>query len=152
MATLVSIDPHKHKIVAAFWRDSTLCRLEIKRIKSIALSEVEKTFCDHQTADTAVVEEMIWYPGTVRSQPNDLLQVARIGMRAASLLGHSIVTVPAQVWKGSTPKKIMENRIFERLDEEEAITVRSAIACYRACRLDIIDAVGIGLHHLWRLG
>jgi hypothetical protein len=102
------------------------------------------------TVNTIVTECPQIYPGKTAkgSDPtNDLIPLAQIG---AWLSGYLPKLYWEQVypreWKSQVEKKAMNERIIERLSAEERGQIQGAI--YH----DTIDAIGIGLHYLNRLG
>ena len=91
-----------------------------------------------------------YQPGKQTGDQNDLLPLAGVDGAIAALLGGAIITVHPDAWKGQVPKDVMNARVLERL---------TAIECARLPRKprartyshDMLDAVGVGLHHLGRL-
>lgn len=71
-----------------------------------------------------------------------------LGLGAADHLIH----VEPNHWTGMRPKPINHERIKKRLDEEETKVLYSALQrCDVSEHIDVLDAVGIGLHLLHRL-
>lgn len=87
-----------------------------------------------------------------KGDPNDLLGLAAVcaGVAMGSQW-QRVVSVTPRDWKGTTPKPskgapyVMEKRVRGRLSAAEAHLLPAGV------RHDIVDAVGIGLHHLGRL-
>ncbi len=83
--------------------------------------------------------------------PNDLVTLAvKVGELKyhAESTGHVVTLVWPHDWKGSTPKKIHNNRVIKRLRVDEWAVVERA-ECSDSKRHNVLDAVGLGL---WKLG
>lgn len=92
--------------------------------------------------------------GTSKADPNDLLGLAGVGAAIAALYAGLATTsyLPAE-WKGQVPKEVMHRRVESRLRLSELAYVRAAVEAANARgKVDVWDAVGIGLHHVGRLG
>jgi len=90
----------------------------------------------------------VYRAGLSKGDPGDLLPLVAIGVSLCTLfpLCKSYAYLP-HAWKGSIPKgEVYENRLFSRLSEEE----KSKIISARSKTHNILDAIGIGLHHLGR--
>jgi hypothetical protein len=78
--------------------------------------------------------------------PNDLL--ALVGVDAAVAMAcvetMDLVTFYPDEWKSQVPKKVMNERVWGRLSSEEQKNVTKKDH-------NVLDAVGLGLHHLGRL-
>lgn len=84
-----------------------------------------------------------------KGDPNDLIDVAlTVGGLMRELGKHvtEIKLVLPHEWKGTVPKKIMQDRILDRLDAVE----RALVVPVKGVS-DVIDAVGLGLWQLGRL-
>jgi hypothetical protein len=82
---------------------------------------------------------------------HDLIPLAQIGAIVAGKLSNCCwEQVYPKEWKGQVDKLPMNKRVLARLDEEE----REKIDWATTASLDhnILDAIGIGLHYLNRLG
>jgi hypothetical protein len=79
--------------------------------------------------------------------PNDLL--ALVGVDCAIAMSYrdlmTLMTVYPDEWKGQTPKKVMNARVWERLSPDEKASVNSP------SNHNTLDAVGLGLHQLGRM-
>lgn len=103
-------------------------------------------------AHVLVIEVPQVYPGQrAKVDPNDLV---RLGIRAGVWIGwyrgngSRIVEVKPAAWKGQVPKDVMGRRILAHLSEEE----RANLGRVAPSQVhNMIDAVGIGLHHVGRL-
>lgn len=86
--------------------------------------------------------------GTTREDPNDLLALAGVVSALAAVIYCDDVTSYAPSdWKGQLDKGAGNARVLARLSDEE----RTKIVEAGARTHNIIDAIGIGLHHLGRL-
>jgi hypothetical protein len=97
-----------------------------------------------------VCEFPFLYPGgRGKGDGNDLLKVARIaGLLTAPFSEDRVRLIYPRTWKGNVPKELMLDRILTRLSEEE----KARIPRLPKGKLhNVIDAIGIGLHHLGRL-
>ena len=84
-----------------------------------------------------------------KGDPNDLIDVACVGAAIAAMFGGvPTETVFPSDWKGQVPKEIMTERIKSKLSHTEMALVELVGAKDH----NTFDAVGIGLHHLGRLG
>jgi hypothetical protein len=93
--------------------------------------------------EVVVVERMQAYDVThQKGDQNDLISLAIL----AGMLRPDYLYLPRE-WKGQLPKAAMGERILSRLSLEE----RNRIVDAGALTHNVIDAVGIGLHHLGRL-
>jgi hypothetical protein len=79
--------------------------------------------------------------------PNDLLPLAGVGCALAAFLpGATAVGYFPDEWGGQVEKEVKNARALERLTPEERACIQDAGALTH----NILDAVGIGLHHLGR--
>ncbi len=77
--------------------------------------------------------------------PNDLLELAGVdGALATSIIVPDLSFVFPSDWKGQAPKKVMNDRVIKTLFPEE-------LAILTTRNHNVLDGVGIGLHHLGRL-
>lgn len=102
----------------------------------------------------------VYTAGKLRGDPNDLLPLAGIGMwlwgRRGLDPGHARYR-PAE-WKGQLPTggkrgaaDVVEARVRGRLGAEELRVLEAGLLnVARSLRHNVVDAVGIGLHHLGR--
>lgn len=103
--------------------------------------------------ELAVLESMVWRPNDPKSHPNDLIDVQTTGCLCAARIADHVKLVTAQTWKGSVPKKIHHERIRSRLSTNETEILNQALAdAPKKHHKEILDAVGIGLHHVGRIG
>lgn len=131
-----SMDPNKEGW--AFFVDGTLQRCGL--------------YCDMESSlygltDFVVIECPMIYPRT-KVDPNDILVLAiRVGIHigSAQAAGVDYRLVRPREWKGTVPKAVFAKRILSKLTASEGRILWS---------LDhnIVDAIGLGLYHLGRLG
>jgi len=146
--TLLSIDPGVKALGWALWSDAgILISAGLSRTKERDLSAAIR---DHRRqvplASRSVVERMVIDGRAV--PPGDLLDVQAVGVAVAS---HPLVLVRPCDWKGTIPKTIHHARIMETLSGGEASYVDALLErTPKAHRKEILDALGIGLHHLGR--
>lgn len=162
---LVAIDPSiTSSGVAAFVGGRLLWakRIKVKRSKEdVALRSL--------TMASAIVEAVgspdviaferpqIYQSGKGEGDPNDLPALLAIGVATAAILRpRELVSYYPREWAGQLKKTKSGDcrespraiRIHSRLESEGEIAVWSAL---RPSDHDVIDAIGIGLHHLGRL-
>lgn len=150
MALLVSYDPGKTPAWAEFHtRILMKCRL------GMVPSYVDAY------AYEFVGEKPVVYPHSP-IPPNDLIPVAiNLGQAMAWAEWGTVTTYEPRQWKGQVPKPkryekwdtyIIHQRILKVLDKDELKVYLLALATVpEKQRHNIVDAVGIGLHHLGRL-
>jgi len=85
--------------------------------------------------------------------PNDLLPLAGIDAALAALFpGATTTSYAPSEWKGQMPKEVCHARLRKRLDASELAALDSDLdKVAPSLRHNVLDAVGIGLHHLGRL-
>lgn len=163
--TLVSVDPGlRHAGVAAFEKGALVYAALIKNTERKARGPQAWWAMAEEVAttrhagspiflipDVYVVEvPQVYRFGKSKGDPDDLIQLAgvggAIGARLQALEAHGYY--PRQ-WKGQVPKDVMAARIESYLNAAEL----SAIAkCAPSLRHNVLDAIGIGLYHLGRMG
>lgn len=92
--------------------------------------------------------------GARGGDPNDLLPLAGAAAAVAALRGGARCSayLPAE-WKGQLPHEALELRVRARLSPEElAVLDAAAGEAGKMGAHNVVDAVGVGLHHLGRLG
>jgi len=102
-----------------------------------------------ETTELVIERMQIYPPGRGIGDQNDLVTVAFMSACLAGYLDICPTEYYPAVWKGQTPKKVMNDRVLERLSEGE----RSRIYIKKgesSLKHNVIDAVGIGLYHLKR--
>ena len=106
---------------------------------------------DVRSVSAIVTEYPEFRPGDTKSNPNDLITLAmRAGVIEGMLRAHAPSAwwrrVRPSQWKGSVPKPIHNKRVLG------ALTAREMALLPNALKHDTIDAVGIGLWHVGRMG
>jgi hypothetical protein len=94
-----------------------------------------------------VIETMRLRPGREKGNPNDILEVQGVAGAIASLVSgepNNVVGYLPEQWKGTVQADVMTKRIESRLSADEWVT-------YDGGNHNVIDAIGIGLHHIGRL-
>ena len=89
------------------------------------------------------------YRGPTKADPDDLMQLTGVVGAVTGLVSHAIGYFPF-AWKKNIPKGIHQTRLRRRLDAKETAVLEGA-DCPPSLLHNVIDAVGIGLHHLLRL-
>ncbi len=114
-----------------------LCKAIDKEVPLKYLAEYELVF---ETMD-------VYAHGKARS--SDLLELVGLeGCISGFFDPFNIVHYLPKQWKGQVPKSIHNKRVLAELTKEEQAKVLNLPA---SSRHNVIDAVGIGLHHLHRV-
>lgn len=167
---IITLDPGLRASGLALFKDSRLVEAElVTRTSSGKLAHRAHDCADtalrcHRAAqdmlrkhggigclDRVVLEwPQIYQRGGTRTKgdPNDLLPLAGICSAFKVLLGDDVESLalhPAE-WKGQLDGDVMLTRITGRLDDAERRLVPGGALAH-----NVIDAIGIGLHHLGRL-
>ena len=156
----VSIDPGLRHLGLATFCDETLTYAGlIKNPETtargpkawVAMAEVVAREVDDRvlmTHDFASEVPQVYARGP--GDPADLLELAGVVGAVAAVIGAGRATgyLP-RVWKGQVPKAVMCRRIEDRLSDDEKDAVEK---CPASLRHNVLDAIGIGLYHLGRLG
>lgn len=83
-----------------------------------------------------------------KGDPNDLILLTGVvGGLVNWFSGTAFLYLPHS-WKGSVPKEIMAKRILKRLSDDEK---RRIVKAPESLHHNVLDGVGVGLHHLKRL-
>jgi len=163
---LVSIDPGYRACGVAIFFDGRLAHAALVQ-SSVRLDtegeqfvEMGRAVADYVLTHLAQVgfDVAIEYPQQYTSSPAPREPVQKlvgvIGSILAQLqartggLNIRSSTYRPREWKGQVPKDVMGRRILGRLIEEEA---QSIPTLRKAALHNVIDAVGVGLHHLGRM-
>lgn len=95
------------------------------------------------------------YQRKTSTDDNDLLPVASVAGAVMFLLNDLVadftVYCPPSQWKGSIKKEIMNARILSKLDEREMESFEAKNYA-KSYAHNVVDAIGIGLYYLGRLG
>lgn len=104
-------------------------------------------------ADTLVLEwPQVYQGGRQKGDPNDLLPLAALNGALRALFPAPRLHLPKPSdWKGQVPKDIMGARILSKLTAEEK-AVWNAAQFPKSLAHNVLDAVGLGLYSLRRLG
>lgn len=152
---MITIDPNLRGCGVAHWRNGVLIRAEY--VKNPCESGrgyeafVALAVAVGQSADTSkqvLIEHPRVYPGTPKTDLNDLLDVCGVGAAVALALRNfgPVQTVFPSEWKGTMKKAAMLDRIREKLTDVESAVVQKT---NKSDTEDVLDAIGIGL---WKLG
>lgn len=100
-----------------------------------------------------VIEDQVIYP-RMKEDPNDIIELAKKAGRVFQALCRQRYTwVEPRKWKGTLAKDTMAVRILEALNvSERRVYFAAADKVPEGVRHNIIDAIGIGLWKLGRLG
>ena len=168
MSTILSIDPGIRGVGVAVWRHGRLhaaawvqnpCSTGSGPREAAEAARAVHVHCGLARLDTLVLEYPQIYSrggGRTKGDPNDLLPLAAVdGALAALFPEAAVVYFTPSVWKGQVdkPKSVheeyaIERRVRERLDESELL--RIVWPGNKKHRWDVVDALGVGLHHLGR--
>lgn len=109
--------------------------------------------CPASFEEELVIEYQRLRFGREKGDPNNMMELQGVvGAITGVMFDWNVVGLFPEQWKGSVKKEIMTGRIIQRLSLEELnmLEVRK-----KAKNLiydhNMVDAVGIGLHHLGRL-
>jgi hypothetical protein len=163
---LVSLDPGIRVSGLAVFRDSVLIHARILKNPTKEARGPTAWWTMAGEAVNAFRNATAWFPGVApvvfvtevpqvyrfgnrKVDPDDLIQLAGVGGAVgASLKPAAAHGYYPRQWKGSVDKDVMVRRILGRLSRAE----RAAIApCTASLKHNVVDAIGIGLHHLGRL-
>lgn len=152
---LLTIDPGAHLVGWASFEDGRLARCGLVRESKLGLGHAiaERFQSNGAYCDRVVIELPQVYGRRSPIDPNDLITLAVTVGRVAQALGHAtpIEFVHPHAWKGSVPAEVMLKRIASRLDTGEAHTLHTT-KVPASLEHNVIDAIGIGLWALKRLG
>lgn len=100
------------------------------------------------TVHEVVIEwPQVYRQGNLKGDPGDLLPLVGVGVGICARAPVAVLThyLPKQ-WKGQMSKETCGERIVNRLSAEEM----SRVEQHGEMTHNILDAIGIGLHHLGR--
>lgn len=96
----------------------------------------------------AIELPQVYIASRSKGDPNDLIALAGlVGAFTHWFRGMTFLYLPRE-WKGSVPKKIMNDRVLKHLSEEERVKIEKSP---KSLQHNVYDGVGIGLRHLKRL-
>jgi Holliday junction resolvasome RuvABC endonuclease subunit len=157
MTDLICIDPGLAAVGLARFRDGTLRDASMIKTTPRELFEDRIDTISKQTAlfvGEEPVDLVIEYPqiykGT-RDDPNQLLKVAAaLGASLSQIVrASSVVYYLPRQWKGQMPKVTHNEMVMDLLtDEEHDVITKCKVS--PSLLHNVLDAVGLGLHHLRR--
>jgi hypothetical protein len=147
---LISIDPGKDRFAWAAFENDKLVRCDLFTAWSAGIERMSSL-----KGDVLVFIELpqVYNQRHWKGDPNDLIGVALTvgGLKFAARTAREVRLVLPHEWKGNVPKAVMLKRIESKLDDDEKeVLAQAAIA--KGHRHDVVDAIGIGLWALGRLG
>jgi hypothetical protein len=163
MPNLLTIDPgirgcgvafftNQHMRLAAYVKNPVKTGDDMEAILTMAYAVNEWSFGD--IIHCVVVEfPQVYGVGQQKGDQKDLLALAALDGAICSLVTSNYVAATAirrlpREWKGQTPGDVMCQRIEGHLSSEEMLRIQK---CPASLRHNVLDAIGIGLHHLGRL-
>jgi hypothetical protein len=107
-----------------------------------------------------LVELPTYYPhGRSPAPANDLIRLAyRAGRLAQAVLAAlgprtvKVVEIAPATWKAQVPVEVLETRILGRLEPDERALALEAAGRQQSKTHNVLDAVGMGLHRVGRMG
>lgn len=163
--TTYSVNPGINGVGLAVWYDKRLVaarylpseeRDMLASVKYLATAVNLATLEHYQPFSTLVVEwPQVYTQGKLKGDPNDLLPLAAIDGAIAFALGMPVVRYLPREWKGQMPKPKKDSQwreylVTRRLQENLSPDEFRLIPDLGALTHNVIDAVGIGAHHLGR--
>jgi hypothetical protein len=147
---ILAIDPGKHNVGVAFFRDGVLDIAYLQKTDEIFLNFLNGG-SSLPRCDVVVVEKMQVYRGSVAAPLIDLAIISSeiAGAMKQAWGAESIYYLPAQ-WKGSAPKDVCHDRARAALTADELAQIKLPRA--KKTQLDVWDAVSLGLFHLRKTG
>jgi hypothetical protein len=140
------------KLVAAAYVKNPL-RTGNRAREAATMAEAVRDWALARDVDEIAVEWMKVYWGDEGGKdPNDLLALCGIGAAVAALTGAETTSYLGSEWKRTLKKEPCHARIRLRLDPREKGVAEAAVRAAGSLGHNVMDAVGIGLHHLRRLG
>ncbi len=139
---MVSIDPGR-KTGIARWETGVLLDCDI-------LTHERDRWHSWALDQSVVIERPTVYPRSP-VPPNDIVELAITAGGLACSFDGPVEWVLPRTWKGTIPKEIMAERIIMALTPKER-SVLDGVKCAASARHNVIDAIGLGLWHLKRLG
>ena len=151
---ILAIDPGLRACGVAWFEQGILVKADLISVKT--MESDAKAFVEMANAVGAasapVTEVAVEYPQQYARSPTPRESVQKlvgvIGALAATFRDSETEYYLPRQWKGQVPKPVMHRRILGRLTEAE----QGVIPDLAASKLhNVLDAVGIGLHHVGRL-
>ncbi len=158
---LVALDPGIRGCGVACFTDGVLDRAGYVKsparsgnsaAECIAMARAVESFYEGEASEVAVEWPQV-YASTRDKDPNDLLALCGVDTACAVVLAPNgrVVTYRPREWKGQLKKEACHFRLRSRLSPEEALVLAEAETLAKSMAHNMLDAVGIGLHHLGRL-
>ena len=160
MSCLLAVDPGIRGSGIAVFNHGTLVHASYVRstrahgdgpAEVLAMAQAIMTRCtNHFLAVTEIVVEwpQVYRAGKLKGDPNDLLPLAAVAGALAAIKSGAISSrYRPNEWKGQLPKDVANARVLARLTAFEHPTIESTPKPHLH---NVIDAIGIGLHHLGR--
>lgn len=163
--TLVAVDPGLRRLGVAVFTDDRLVHAAlvtspVKKdrggtawyaMADAVWAHLHDDYLNRLTPDEFVLEvPQIYRFGKSKGDPDDLIQLAATGAAVGAVLrAQKATTYYPREWKGTVPGDVFVERIRGRLTPAE----RKAITpCAMSYEHNVLDAVGLGLFRLGRLG
>lgn len=160
---MLALDPGLHECGMAWFREGVLVRAALARNDVAgrgprAWRGMAKA-CFSAWRPRGLLDEMavelpqVYHSGRGKGDPADLLELAGVlGATCDRINAGDYVPYHPARWKGQVPKDIHHERIVDLwLDEREVAAVRLALEGQpEGLWHNVLDAVGLGLHHLKR--
>lgn len=144
---VVTIDSGENAGVG-LWINGTLVRAELLKMKSWHNNDFIQAWRKPKLLIVEIPKIYQLKGKSVQAKPNDLVTLAyRAGLLAGLFDPQEVRTVYPSDWKGNVPKSVMNARVWDRLDNAE----RQAVLTFSKGDHNVLDGVGIGLHHFGRL-
>lgn len=107
-----------------------------------------------------LVEVPAYYPhGRSPAPANDLIRLAyragRLAQAVVAALGERevrVVEISPASWKAQVPPALLAERVRARLEPDELALVLDTVGTQKSKEHNVLDAVGMGLHHVGRMG
>ncbi len=156
---LISIDPGLRGCGAALWSDTgELLSAEYLKGSDVlqsalawkAMASTVKVWVAAFAPDAKclAIELPRTYGGrAAKGDANDLIQLAAVVGGIVTRLGLETVVYLPDHWKGQCPKSVTKERVDAKLSDAEKARIAWPAA---SLRHNVIDGIGIGLHHLRR--
>ena len=156
---VLAVDPGVKATGLAFFDDYNLVGVTLARARSLELmiQALESARpVEMGVPEIVIIERPVVYRRGGKGDPADLISVAIVAGAAACTFGRGTWTetkfVEPRTWKGSVPKNIHNERIIDRLDDEERKILKDRLVKAPVKLIhNVIDAVGIGLYQLGRI-
>lgn len=163
MSVLLALDPGIRGAGVAIFVDGQLTRCayvknEMKKgsgpAECVTMADAVDEWISGKEIDEVIVEWPRVYQrggGRTKGDPNDLLALVGVDCAlVAFLMPNDVSHVEPSQWKGQMTKEVVEVRVRSRLAPSEMIALDEGAREAKSMAHNMVDAVGIGLHHLGR--